>query len=131
IRLAVERQGSDVLVSVRDTGIGIAAEHLPRLFDMFSQVAPALERTQGGLGIGLALVRTLVEMHGGRVEAHSAGLGRGSEFVVRLTVPAAVAARQEAGALGGRRGASRTAVGRRILVVDDNRDAAETLAEIL
>ena len=65
IWLAVERQGSDVLVSVKDDGIGIAAEMLPRIFEMFSQVTPALERSQGGLGIGLSLVRGLVEMHGG------------------------------------------------------------------
>jgi hypothetical protein len=73
-------------VSVRDTGVGIAAEHLPRLFEMFSQAEPALERSQGGLGIGLALVRELVELHGGTVEACSGGIGMGSEFTVRLPI---------------------------------------------
>ena len=73
-----------VAVSVRDNGIGIAPDVLPTLFRMFSQVSTALERSNGGLGIGLSLVRGLVEMHGGTVTAHSAGLGHGSEFVVRL-----------------------------------------------
>jgi PAS domain S-box-containing protein len=127
--LTVERQGGEVVLSVRDTGIGIAAEHLPRLFEMFSQVTPALERSQGGLGIGLALVRGLVELHGGTVEARSDGPGRGSEFVVRLPVadvPAAPEARAPAGGgplPGGRKW--------RILVVDDNRDSADSLALML
>src|SRR5205085_7211570 len=86
IWLTAGRHGGEVIVSVRDTGIGIAAEHLPRLFETFSQVAPALERSQGGLGIGLSLVKGLVEMHGGSVEVRSEGVGRGSEFVVRLPV---------------------------------------------
>jgi signal transduction histidine kinase len=84
IWLTAEVQGGEVVVSVRDTGIGIAAEHLPRLFRMFSQVATALKRSQGGLGIGLSLVRGLVELHGGSVEACSDGPNRGSEFIVRL-----------------------------------------------
>ncbi len=86
IWLAVERQGSDVLVSVKDTGVGIAADHLEGIFHMFSQVEGTLDRSQGGLGIGLTLVRRLVEMHDGRIEAHSEGSGKGSEFVVRLPV---------------------------------------------
>ena len=73
------------MISVTDTGIGIAADVLPHLFEMFSQATPALERSQGGLGIGLSLVKQLVEMHGGTIEARSAGPGKGSEFVVRLT----------------------------------------------
>ena len=77
IRLAVERQGSDVLVSVQDDGIGIAAEMLPRIFEMFAQVTPALERSQSGLGIGLSLVKGVVELHGGRIEARSDGPGQG------------------------------------------------------
>ena len=76
------------MIRVRDTGIGIAAEELPRLFDMFTQVDTSLERSRDGLGIGLTLVKALVEMHGGTVEASSEGLGRGSEFVVRLPVVA-------------------------------------------
>jgi signal transduction histidine kinase len=86
IWLTAERQGGEIAVSVKDTGIGIAAEHLPRLFEMFSQATPALERSQGGLGIGLSLVQGLVEMHGGSVEARSEGPGKGSEFIVRLPV---------------------------------------------
>ncbi|MHB1557063.1 MAG: PAS domain-containing sensor histidine kinase, partial [Isosphaeraceae bacterium] len=81
IRVSAERQGGEVAVSVRDTGIGIDAQQLPRLFEMFSQVDSSLERSQGGLGIGLTLVKRLVERHGGRVEARSEGLGRGAEFV--------------------------------------------------
>jgi signal transduction histidine kinase len=84
IELAARRHGNMVLVGVRDTGIGIRAEALPGLFIMFSQLDHSLDRAQGGLGIGLALVKGLVEMHGGTVEAHSAGVGQGSEFMVRL-----------------------------------------------
>ena len=94
IWLTVERQGSNVVVSVRDTGIGIAADQLPRIFDMFSQVDRSLERSQSGLGIGLTLVRQLVELHGGRVEARSEGPGEGSEFVVRLPVVVGVTVSQ-------------------------------------
>ena len=86
ICLTVEQQGGEVMVSVRDTGIGIAAEHLPSLFEMFSQATPALERSGGGLGIGLALARGVVKMHGGRIEVRSQGPGEGSEFSVRLPV---------------------------------------------
>jgi PAS domain S-box-containing protein len=129
IWLTAERQRSEVVVSVRDTGIGIATEHLSHIFEMFSQVAPALERSQGGLGIGLALVRGLVELHGGNVEARSAGLGKGSEFLVRLAVVATAAPpRAETGGDGEKF----TAAARlRILVVDDNRDAADSLAIML
>ena len=97
IWLTVERQGSNVVVSVRDTGIGIAADQLSRIFDMFSQVDRSLERSQSGLGIGLTLVRQLVELHGGRVEARSEGPGEGSEFVVRLPVVVGVTVSQAEG----------------------------------
>ena len=115
------------MIRVRDTGIGIPAEMLPRIFEMFSQVDRSLERSQGGLGIGLTLVQRLVEMHGGTVEARSEGLGQGSEFVVRLPVAAAIESRRAA---RGRRGARPPpAPSRRILVVDDNRDAADSLGD--
>jgi PAS domain S-box-containing protein len=129
IWLTAERRGNEAVVSVRDTGIGIAAEHLPHLFEMFSQIAPALERSQGGLGIGLSLVRGLVELHGGRVEARSKGPGKGSEFIVRLPVadvPIVQESRQPAE--DNKEASSRK---RRILVVDDNRDAADSLALML
>jgi CheY-like chemotaxis protein/two-component sensor histidine kinase len=128
IWLTAERSSGELAVSVRDTGIGIAAEHLPRLFEMFSQVAPALQRSQGGLGIGLALVKGLVELHGGRVEAHSAGPGKGSEFTVHLPVlQASPEPPQEYGI------AKKASVGPkcRILVADDLPDTVESLAMIL
>jgi signal transduction histidine kinase len=104
IRLTAERVGPEVVVSVQDTGIGIAPEMLPRLFEMFSQAPRALERSQGGLGIGLALVKGLVEMHGGSIEARSAGSGRGSEFLVRLPVAVAPHPQGQPPGDGGRSG---------------------------
>ena len=124
--LKVERKASQAVIVVRDNGIGIAPEQLPRVFGMFSQVDTSLERSHGGLGIGLTLVKTLVEMHGGTVEAHSAGLGHGSEFVVRL--PIAVDAPRPAPSS---RAATAAVTGRRVLIVDDNEDGADSLAMML
>ena len=129
IALVVERQGSDVMVSVRDNGIGIPPEMLPEVFDMFTQVDRSLERSRGGLGIGLSLVKTLVEMHGGSVEARSEGEGLGSEFVVRLPVVLAASAQPELPEADRRTNGLTKAL--RILVVDDNIDSARTLARLL
>ncbi|HYE93753.1 MAG TPA: ATP-binding protein [Terriglobales bacterium] len=129
IRLTAALQGDEVVVRVTDTGMGIPPEKLPRLFEMFFQVDRSLERTQGGLGVGLSLVRRLVELHGGRVTAHSDGVGAGSEFTVRLPVladtPALLPDEPPAA------GRTPAAAARRILVVDDNRDAAESLTLLL
>ncbi|HEV7913529.1 MAG TPA: ATP-binding protein, partial [Albitalea sp.] len=120
--------GGEVRITVRDNGIGIAPEHLSHVFEMFSQVAPALERSQGGLGIGLALARGLVELHRGRIEAHSDGVGTGSEFSVCLPLAEGMRAAPVPvrAADSGRAGPSL-----RVLAVDDNRDAAESLAVML
>ena len=124
IDLSLRREAREVVISVSDTGIGISPELLPRVFDLFTQADRSLIRSQGGLGVGLTLVRRLVEMHGGTVEAHSAGLGRGSRFVVRLPVGAAPATDSgESGALAGRPV--------RVLVVDDNVDYAEGISMLL
>lgn len=128
IWLTAERQGSDVLVSVRDAGIGIAAEQLPRIFQMYSQVDSALGWSQGGLGIGLTLVKRLVEMHGGRIEARSEGPGKGSEFVVRLPAVGEAAGPQSAGGVDEQAAQSSSL---RILIVDDNRDSADSLGMLL
>jgi PAS domain S-box-containing protein len=130
-----ERGNGEVAISVRDTGIGIAAEHLPHIFEMFAQAAPALERAQGGLGVGLALVRGLVDLHGGRIEAHSGGPRMGSEFIVHLPVdehePQPRAEQPRAGESGQAAEQRRPAAARRILVVDDNVDSAQSLAMLL
>jgi PAS domain S-box-containing protein len=125
--LTAEDDGGQVIIRVKDNGIGIAPEQLPRLFDMFTQVDTSLERSRDGLGIGLTLVKTLVEMQGGTVEAHSEGLGRGSEFVVRLPTLAEAPAPQPSGPVA----APGTTARRRILIVDDNVDGAESLAMLL
>jgi PAS domain S-box-containing protein len=133
IWLAVEGESGsgdasgEVVIRVRDNGVGIAANQLPRIFDMFAQIDNALERSTTGLGIGLTLVKTLVELHGGTVEARSGGVGHGTEFVVRLPIvadpsqPLLEPAPTEPTA-----GAAR-----RVLVVDDNRDEVESLAMLL
>jgi len=127
--LSALRQQNRVIVSVRDTGIGIPAADLPTIFDMFSQVDRSIERSTGGLGIGLALVKALVEMHGGTVAATSAGPDKGSVFTVTLPVLESVSE-------PGERDPSedtRVARGprRRVLVVDDNRDSANSMAMML
>jgi CheY-like chemotaxis protein len=124
IRLSAAVEGGGVCLSVRDNGIGIEPELLPRVFDLFAQSSRSLERSQGGLGIGLTLVRTLVELHGGNVAAHSDGPGAGSEFVVRLPVCSHRQAEAKA--------TDHVPVGgRRILVVDDNAAVADVQARLL
>jgi PAS domain S-box-containing protein len=130
IDVSLYRDHDCAVVRVRDSGIGIDSANLPRVFDMFSQLRPALQRAGGGLGIGLALARALVEMHGGRIEATSAGAGAGTEFVVRLPV-LATAGPQSPDEAGGRRDLADEVSSMRVLVVDDNVDAAQTLAAML
>ena len=129
IGLDVPSEGDEVVFRVRDNGIGISPEMLPRIFDLFTQVDRSLDRSQGGLGIGLTLVRQLVEMHGGRVQAHSEGPNRGSEFVVRL--PASIDAAGHAGEAGQRLTDGDPVPPRRILIVEDYEPAAETLRKLL
>jgi PAS domain S-box-containing protein len=128
---AVERDAAGrawAVVRVRDEGIGIAPELLPGVFEPFMQAAPALERSHGGLGIGLSLVKRLVEMHGGTVEATSAGKDKGSEFVVRLPLPGDA---RPAATESGDGAAAGPAPRRRVLVADDNRDSAQTMTLLL
>ncbi|HWA98935.1 MAG TPA: response regulator [Pirellulales bacterium] len=128
IELRVEGGLTDAAISVKDSGIGISKEMLPRVFNLFTQVDRHLHRNQGGLGVGLTLARRLVEMHGGTIEAHSAGLNMGSEFIVRLPLisQSVSVPRSES-----EPSARPAAASRRVLVVDDNEDGAKTLAMML
>jgi PAS domain S-box-containing protein len=128
IWLTVRREAGAVAISVRDTGAGIPPDMLPRVFDLFTQVDRHANRAQGGLGIGLALVKSLVEMHGGSVKAHSEGTGQGCEFVVCLPLSTA---RLPTDPLGTESVVADKPAARRILVVDDNRDAANSLGMLL
>jgi len=128
IELRAQREGTRAIVRVTDSGIGITPENLQRVFEMFGQVESAADRSPSGLGIGLMLVKLLVDLHGGTIEVRSEGLNRGSEFVVSLPAVAAPSAQPQAPASAPPAGAG---VKRRILVADDNRDAADSLAMLL
>jgi PAS domain S-box-containing protein len=127
VELRTDREGDEVVLAVRDSGIGIAPEMLGRVFDLFAQAERALDRTEGGLGIGLTIVQRLVDLHGGRVEARSEGLGRGAEFVVRL--PAVPMPRVETAPATTEE--PRRAIPARVLLVEDNPDAAESMTLLL
>jgi signal transduction histidine kinase/ActR/RegA family two-component response regulator len=125
IWFTADEQSTEAVVRIRDTGIGIASDVLPRVFDMFRQAAPILERSAGGLGIGLSLARRFIEMHGGRIAINSQGLGQGTEVEIHLPI----APGQAATAVAAERDASAAAASRnlRVLIVEDNRDAAAML----
>jgi PAS domain S-box-containing protein len=131
IALHARIENAELVIGIRDDGIGLSEEVMPGLFTMFSQVNSAVDRAEGGLGIGLALVKGLVALHGGRVEVKSEGLGKGSEFIVHL--PHKVLAPQHSAAEEVDSGAANAGAVRRgrVLVADDNRDAAESLALVL
>jgi signal transduction histidine kinase/DNA-binding response OmpR family regulator len=126
ISVRVRRDGDEAVLAIGDTGPGIAPELLPRVFDLFTQGARGLDRAGGGLGIGLTLVRGVVEQHGGRVEARSEGLGRGSEFIVRLPALALLPVHERGAPSDGERHRRR-----RILIVEDNADARQMLRTLL
>jgi len=129
VRIEAHRDDSHAVLSVRDSGIGIEEEMLPRIFEPFTQARQALDRSQGGLGLGLAIVRSLVDLHGGAVSAHSEGRERGSTFVIRLPLAKGVTESPVRTQPPPARIAEAPSV--RVLVVDDNADAAELLSEML
>jgi two-component system CheB/CheR fusion protein len=129
IRVTVAREGSTALLKVADNGMGIAPGLMPTIFDLFVQEKRSLDRSQGGLGLGLTLVRRIVELHGGTVEAHSAGVNQGSEFIVRLPASPAPDVHLSVAQAETSRPASIAPL--RVLVVDDNPDSAESIAMLL
>jgi CheY-like chemotaxis protein len=129
IRIATANENGRAVIRVRDTGIGIAPELLPRIFELFTQGNRSLDRADGGLGIGLTLVRHLVEMHGGTISAHSEGPGKGSEFVVNLPLSETKAAPEKPASR--RRHPTGALAFRKVLIVEDNDDSRDTLQTIL
>jgi CheY-like chemotaxis protein len=133
-RIEVRADGADgeARISVRDTGMGIAPDLLPRVFDQFVQERQPLDRSHGGLGLGLSIVHNLVALHGGTISAHSEGPGRGSEFVIRLPATTGLAAHSDQTAESNTAAAVSPPAGEvRVLVVDDNQDAADMLVAAL
>lgn len=128
IEIAAYRDGPDVAIHVKDNGVGLTSQMLPRLFELFSQADESLDRSAGGLGVGLALTRLLVELHGGHVEADSAGPGQGSTFTIRLPWTAQPSTGQAAGATQAAEAEGRSA---RVMIVEDNPDAAESMQALL
>lgn len=134
VALRARREADALLIRVTDSGVGLAADHIARLFEMFSQLPSATGRSQGGLGIGLSMSRGLVRLHGGDIEATSAGVGHGSEFTVRLPASCIVQSVPASGSSADNaplRAVANARAGARVLVADDNVDAAESLAELL
>ena len=131
IAISAKASGTEIELHVRDTGIGLTPSMLGRVFNLFEQAERALDRSEGGLGIGLTVVKTLVDLHGGRVTVSSPGLGQGSDFVVRLPAALPQPDRVDAATPGEHAAGARLPRPRRVLVVDDNRDAADLLNELL
>ncbi len=125
------QEADDIVLTVRDSGIGIAPDMLPKIFEWFVQERQALDRSQGGLGLGLAIVRSLVALHGGSVAVESQGKGQGSEFTVRLPIARAGEMAAPVDAMAGLHSHAPAGVGLRVMVVDDNEDGAEALSEAL
>jgi CheY-like chemotaxis protein len=131
IHLRAERQGEELMLSVRDNGIGLRPEMLHRVFELFVQVDPGSDRAQGGLGLGLTLVRSLVEMHGGSVSARSEGPSKGSEFTVRLPLPPEAPAALSLPSMVKAAASLNKLQPLHILLVEDNPDIRETLKDLL
>jgi PAS domain S-box-containing protein len=130
LELSLDAPRQQAVIAVRDTGIGIEPEMLPRLFDVFAQADRSLDRSRGGLGLGLALVKGLVELHEGSIETRSQGVGQGAEFILRLALTTPPVAGRLLGA-GPPAVAGSEGIGLRILIIEDNRDAAESLRDLL
>ena len=131
IHVTAQKDGDQVELRIKDTGIGISAEMLSRVFDMFTQERQALDRAQGGRGRGRTIVKSQVELHGGSIRALSPGVGKGSEFVIRLPLATMPSNKQATDKTHSGSAVLATRTGRRILVVDDNVDAARMMADAL